>query len=344
MVPTGIYAMIALALMAIISSSLGTMYVHYLALKHNRLDIPNERSSHSRLTPRGAGIAVAATYISGLIVLLVFGHLDQGEFIAIALPCLVVAIVGHLDDLGRVTAARWRLTTHFAAATVTVYGLGGLPALPAFGTTLDFGIAGEVIAILYLVWMLNLFNFMDGIDGVIGVETLTTCAVIVTFLVIKTQTDSWYLPALLGASVAGFLFFNWPPAKIFLGDVGSGFIGFVLGALSLLLAKTEPLIAWAWVIVLGVFIVDATVTLLRRLFRGERVYLAHRMHAYQHLAKNTQQHLSVSLGIAVINILWLTPVAWLVVEQRIDPIIGVGVAYSPLVILALYFKAGKPTI
>jgi Fuc2NAc and GlcNAc transferase len=145
----------------------------------------------------------------------------------------------------------------------------------------------------------------------------------------------------LTVSIIGFLFFNLPPAKIFLGDVGSGFIGFTTAVISLIVAKNEPLVFWGMIILLGVFVTDATVTLLRRLLSREHVYVAHRTHAYQNLSKRLNRHLPVSLGVGAINLFFLLPIAWLVVESKMIPIYGLLVAYIPLTIVAALLHAGK---
>ena len=318
-----------------------THLVRKTAIKRNKFDIPNERSSHQNPTPRGGGVAVVAAFVFGLLALLIRGDIASESFYAIVLPGVLVAAIGYLDDLGRVTAARLRLIGHFVAAVIAVYILDGLPPMPVFAETLDIGLVGNIIAVLFLVWMLNLFNFMDGIDSITGVEALTSCLILTIFLINKSETELWQVPALLCAAVIGFLYFNWPPARIFLGDIGSGFIGFTIGTISLVIARSQPLITWAVIILLGVFIVDATVTLIRRLISKQRISTAHRSHAFQHLANSADRHLKVSLSIAAVNIFWLTPIAWLVVDQRILPIIGVAIAYIPLLVLAIYFKAGK---
>ena len=318
-----------------------THLVRKTAIKRNKFDIPNERSSHQNPTPRGGGVAVVAAFVFGLLALLIRGDIASESFYAIVLPGVLVAAIGYLDDLGRVTAARLRLIGHFVAAVIAVYILDGLPPMPVFAETLDIGLVGNIIAVLFLVWMLNLFNFMDGIDSITGVEALTSCLILTIFLINKSETELWQVPALLCAAVIGFLYFNWPPARIFLGDIGSGFIGFTIGTISLVIARSQPLITWAVIILLGVFIVDATVTLIRRLIDKQRISTAHRSHAFQHLANSADRHLKVSLSIAAVNIFWLTPIAWLVVDQRILPIIGVVTAYIPLLVLAIYFKAGK---
>ena len=318
-----------------------THLVRKTAIKRNKFDIPNERSSHQNPTPRGGGVAVVAAFVFGLLALLIRGDIASESFYAIVLPGVLVAAIGYLDDLGRVTAARLRLIGHFVAAVIAVYILDGLPPMPVFAETLDIGLVGNIIAVLFLVWMLNLFNFMDGIDSITGVEALTSCLILTIFLISKSETELWQVPALMCAAVIGFLYFNWPPARIFLGDIGSGFIGFTIGTISLVIARSQPLITWAVIILLGVFIVDATVTLIRRLIDKQRISTAHRSHAFQHLANSADRHLKVSLSIAAVNIFWLTPIAWLVVDQRILPIIGVVTAYIPLLVLAIYFKAGK---
>ena len=318
-----------------------THLVRKTAIKRNKFDIPNERSSHQNPTPRGGGVAVVAAFVFGLLALLIRGDIASESFYAIVLPGILVAAIGYLDDLGRVTAARLRLIGHFVAAVIAVYILDGLPPMPVFAETLDIGLVGNIIAVLFLVWMLNLFNFMDGIDSITGVEALTSCLILTIFLINKSETELWQVPALMCAAVIGFLYFNWPPARIFLGDIGSGLIGFTIGTISLVIARSQPLITWAVIILLGVFIVDATVTLIRRLIDKQRISTAHRSHAFQHLANSTDRHLKVSLSIAAVNIFWLAPIAWLVVDQRILPIIGVVTAYIPLLVLAIYFKAGK---
>ena len=318
-----------------------TLFIRKSALKTNRLDIPNERSSHTSPTPRGAGLAVVVAFMLGLIALLVENTISDEVFLAIAIPGLVVALIGWLDDRGHLTSAKWRLVGHFACASLAVWLTGGLPELPLANSTIDFGLAGNIAAVFYLVWMLNLFNFMDGIDLITGVQTVTTSAGVATLLFVSTESDLWKVFVLLAASISGFLFFNLPPAKIFLGDVGSGFIGFTTAVISLVVAEDEPLVAWAMIILLAVFVTDATVTLLRRLLSREHVYVAHRTHAYQHLSKKLNRHLPVSLGVGAINLFFLLPIAWLVVESEIIPIFGLLISYVPLAIVAALLNAGK---
>ena len=329
-------------LSAALCSLILTVVVKRFGSKIGRIDIPNERSSHSVPTPRGGGIAVVTVTIAALFGCYLKNLMDGRDAIAIAAGSLIVALVGYLDDRGTITAARWRLLGHTFGAMIIVVGLRGLPALPVFGRAVDLGIVGSILAIVYLVWLLNLFNFMDGIDGITGIETLVValCGALLAWHA-APASKLWIVPLALGGAAAGFLFLNWSPAKIFLGDVGSGFIGIVMGALSLQAAHTVPRLGWCWVILMGVFIVDASVTLLRRMLRRERLHIAHRNHAYQHLAVRLDCHATVSAGVGAITLLWLLPIALAVERQTIDGFAGVLIAYAPLVVAAIALGAGR---
>jgi Fuc2NAc and GlcNAc transferase len=149
------------------------------------------------------------------------------------------------------------------------------------------------------------------------------------------------LPLFLATSVLGFLCWNFPPARIFMGDAGSGFLGIILGLLSLQAAWLSQELLWMWLILLGVFVVDATVTLMRRLLRGDKVYEAHRSHAYQFAARRFGRHLPVTLAVIAINLFWLLPVAASVVLWEVDGALALVLAYIPLVLLAIKFHAGE---
>ncbi|ERO64639.1 hypothetical protein P308_22955 [Pseudomonas piscis] len=148
-------------------------------------------------------------------------------------------------------------------------------------------------------------------------------------------------PLLLAMAVLGFLYWNFPPARIFMGDAGSGFLGLVLGVLSIQAAWTSSKFFWVWLILLGVFIVDATFTLMRRLLRGDKVYEAHRSHAYQFASRRYGRHLPVTLAVLAINVLWLFPIAICVGLLGLDGMIGAVLAYVPLFVLAVRFHAGE---
>ncbi|TAN70230.1 MAG: glycosyltransferase family 4 protein [Methylobacter sp.] len=310
------------------------------ALAKNLIDIPNERSSHSVPTPRGGGVAIVLSFLAALPVLNSFDLLSTPICLALSGAGSAVAITGFLDDHGHI-AARWRLLVHFGAAAWGLYWLGGFPPLAAFGYILDLGWLGYLCAAFYIVWLLNLYNFMDGIDGLAGIEAITACCsgALLTWLA-APDSSAVLLPVLLASAVLGFLVWNFPPARIFMGDAGSGFLGIMLALLSVQAASVEPRLFWVWLILLGVFIVDATLTLCRRVLRGEKFYEAHRSHAYQYASRILGAHWPVTLAIGAINVLWLTPVAGLVALEKLDGIAGLMLAYSPLILLAYRYKAG----
>ncbi|OEC40025.1 glycosyl transferase [Pseudomonas sp. 1D4] len=331
-----------IALLSILAFALTAVLLRY-ALSRNLLDVPNERSSHFMPTPRGGGVAIVVVYIFGLFIARKIGlDITDEIFWALVGAGGAMALLGFLDDHGHI-AARWRILGHFAAAIWILYLLGGAPAILIFDSEWRFGQVGCVAATLYLVWMLNLYNFMDGIDGIASCEAICVCvsAAFLGFLS-GQQGSSLVLSLLLAAAVCGFLFWNFPPAKIFMGDAGSGFLGLVLGALSLKAGWENPKLLWVWMILLGVFIVDATYTLVHRSLRGERVYEAHRSHAYQYASRCYRGHLPVTMAVVAINLFWLLPIAALVATGLMEGFWGLLLAYSPLAWLARRFRAGMP--
>lgn len=310
------------------------------ALARSLMDIPNARSSHSVPTPRGGGVAIVLSFLAALPLLAIVDVLAWPLMWALLGAGVWIAVVGFLDDHGHV-AARWRLLAHFIGAGWALGWLGGLPPLVIFGFDLELGWLGYVLAALYLVWLLNLYNFMDGIDGIASVEAICVCLGGALLYLLLGEGAAALPPLLLAVAVAGFLFWNFPPARIFMGDAGSGFLGIALGVLSLQAAWVAPQLLWSWLILLGVFIVDATWTLFRRLLRGDRVYEAHRSHAYQYASRQFGKHLPVTLAVAALNLFWLLPIALWVGLGGVDGALGLLVAYLPLVWLAVRFKAGE---
>ncbi len=332
-------SLLGLSLLIAALSLVLTGLLRRYALSHSLMDIPNERSSHTIATPRGGGVAIVITFLGALVCLMWLAPDHQAELIALLGAGALVAWIGFMDDHGHI-AARWRLLAHFTGAGWALVWLGGLPPLIVFGVTLDLGWMGHLLAMVYLVWLLNLYNFMDGIDGIAGIEAVSVClGGAVLYGLSRGGGFEWVLPVLLLAAVAGFLFWNFPKARIFMGDAGSGFIGIVLGVLSIQ-RLVAPALFWGWVILLGAFVVDATVTLVRRVLRGERFYEAHRSHAYQYVSRKYGAHQPVSLAYGGINLFWLMPIAVLVTAGWLDGVLGVVIGYVPLVWLALRFKAG----
>lgn len=325
---------------AIIVALLGTAALRRYALARQVIDIPNARSSHTTPTPRGGGVAIVLVFLLALPLLAKQGLISTDELIGFLGSGFLVALLGFIDD-HRHIPARWRLLGHFAAGCWGAFWLNGLSSLELGSLYLAAGIMTQAVAVFYLVWLLNLYNFMDGIDGIAGAEAICVTLGGVLLYILTGHMDAAWLPGLLCCAVLGFLFWNMPPARIFMGDAGSGFLGITLGLMSIQAGWFKSELLWAWLILLGVFIVDATWTLLRRLFRGDKVYEAHRSHAYQWASRHFTSHKVVTLSVIVINVLWLLPCALLVTLEYITGFWGLVIAYAPLLVLAIRFRAGE---
>lgn len=310
------------------------------AIAKELLDIPNHRSSHSLPTPRGGGVSFVACFLIFLVFLKMKGLMDTSLFISSMGACLIVATLGIFDDKYGLPS-HWRLLGHFSAAAMMIYGVQGLPALDIFGWMFPAGTILNILTLVYLAWFVNLYNFMDGIDGIASIELISACLGAVCLYWLAGTEELVALPLALAASVAGFLCWNFPPARIFMGDVGSGFLGLMVGVFSMQAARIDEHFFWSWLILLGVFFVDATFTLMRRLIQGCRVYEAHQSHAYQ---KATQaiggKHLPIVLVVLLINVFWLMPMAFAVGLGYLKGVYGLLIAYIPLVLLSLKWRAG----
>ncbi|WP_315984160.1 hypothetical protein [Aliamphritea spongicola] len=185
----------------------------------------------------------------------------------------------------------------------------------------------------YIVWILNLFNFMDGIDGLASIEALFVCIGAVICGLIANDggfLNSSIILTILFFSILGFLSWNIPPAKIFMGDACSGFLGFIMSTVSVLATLENNILFWCWITLLAVFISDATSTLVRRLL-GESIHIAHRSHAYQHAAQYFGSHKVVVKYVIMINILWLLPLSILIAFEVLDGFFVSFVAYVPVI-------------
>jgi Fuc2NAc and GlcNAc transferase len=205
-----------------------------------------------------------------------------------------LAAIGWLDDT-RGLRPRTRFASQLLVSVLTVWNLGGLPLVRMGGSALTLGPAGAVLAVVGLIWCINLFNFMDGIDGIAGSQAVLIFAFGAAALFALGHAPLGLVALIIAAASAGFLAWNWPPAKIFMGDVGSGPLGYLIGALAIASENAGALPMLAFALLGGVFIVDATVTLVRRVTRGHNPAVAHRDHAYQRLSRRWQGHLPVTL-------------------------------------------------
>lgn len=311
------------------------------ALRVRLLDIPNPRSSHTIPTPRGGGLAVVLIFVVGACLLAWRQSVPPSLLPLVLLPCVLVATVGWLDDHYSLPALV-RLLVHLLAGGVTLFLLPGLPQLPLFHGQISLAAWSYPVLLVGLVWVVNLNNFMDGIDGIASVEAISVTAGAAVILWLNGGELSLIsLLLLLAAAVAGFLAWNWPPAKIFMGDACSGFLGMAVGVFALVTSAGGGINLWTWLILYGVFAVDATYTLLRRFVRGQKLHEAHRSHAYQILARRGQSHLKVTALVLAVNICWLFPLA--VVSSRCPEwsLVCAALALAPLVAGVIHVGAGS---
>lgn len=246
------------------------------------LDHPNERSLHANPTPRSGGVAIVVGIFVGMLAAGILAH----RSVSWLYPSMaLLALVSFADDRWRV-AAGIRLVIHVLAALLLVVGGATLYSAAMSGLPWELGPAVSIgLSLLFVVWMINLYNFMDGMDGFAGGMAVIGFGSLAIFGWRAGQLWFSLISVIIAAAAAGFLVFNRPPARIFMGDVGSALLGLLAAALSLWGARDGIVPFWAALLVFSPFIVDATVTLVRRLIKGEKVWQAHRSHYYQRLVR-----------------------------------------------------------
>jgi UDP-N-acetylmuramyl pentapeptide phosphotransferase/UDP-N-acetylglucosamine-1-phosphate transferase len=304
-----------------------------IAARWRLVDMPNRRSAHALPTARGGGMAIVLTAtIASLALVLRWPPATTSILIGICLPCLAVAIVGIIDDIQPLNAVL-RLFIHIAVATTITAVLGPLRAIALPGLPpLELGVAGWFLTVFWIVGMTNAFNFMDGADGMAGVGAVVGG---IGLALIGWQLKI-HLPMMLAAFVAaaagGFLVFNWQPARVFMGDVGSGFLGTILAAIPLMFPEPQKAaVIVPAVCVLWPYIFDPFVSVLRRLWDGENPLVPHREFFFHRLIRSGARHGQAALiygGLAAAGGL----VGWLMVNADVP--LGVRMA-GPLVVAGL---------
>lgn len=314
------------------------------SLRRKIYDVPNERSSHSTPTARGGGLIIVLVSLSAYASYAIFVTDDfQWSYL---IGALLIAAVSWLDDLYTISFG-WRFLIHSLAAILIIFALGCFKVIYfPFFYKIDLGATGAIATFLWIVWLTNAYNFMDGIDGIAGMQAVTAgVGWLVIGEIFGLQSVGFYGGIIASASL-GFLIQNWQPAKIFMGDVGSAFLGFTFAVLPILakneigeraeLQKFIPLIA---VLLVWLFMFDSTFTFVRRTLRREKIWQAHRGHIYQRLVVNGFSHQSVTIlygSISILTgigaILWsYRPEAW---KAILIPVVGIE---SIGLLLILYF-------
>lgn len=298
--------MALLGVLALAASYCGVAAIRRMAEGRQLLDIPNERSSHTRPTPRGGGLAIVAVVLGGLWFYTV--RCPETPWLALGVftvGAVLIACVSGWDDLHSLPV--WvRLTAHGLAAILAILAFGywhvvGWPGLGGF----SLGLFGVLLTFLWIVGLTNAYNFMDGIDGIAGGQAVAAGLGWAILGWIGGQPLVGITGLLIAAVSLGFLGHNWPPARIFMGDVGSAFLGFSFAALTVLASQSNPVFILAGIALVWPFVFDAILTFTRRLVRGEKVWAAHRSHLYQRLVISGLSHGQVSglyIGLAILGL------------------------------------------
>ncbi len=298
----GVYIVIAIAL---IGSAVLTNLVRRLAI----IDIPNERSSHSQPTPRGGGIGLVVMTMIGLLCSQILWSLTTWRGLMMYLgAALLIAAISWLDDL-KSLSTKIRFIAHFVAAGLVVaeWGYWDKLDLPLIGS-IPLGQVGLLMTLFWIVGLTNAYNFMDGIDGIAGGQAFVAGIGWAAVGWIINDKFIFAIGGLLAASSLGFLFYNWSPAKIFMGDVGSAFLGFTFAVIPVMAMRSahnyQNIMLWVGILLIWPFIVDTGFTLLRRLSKGENIFRPHRSHFYQRMVIAGYSHQLVSLlyiGLAILG-------------------------------------------
>jgi UDP-N-acetylmuramyl pentapeptide phosphotransferase/UDP-N-acetylglucosamine-1-phosphate transferase len=301
----GIVVPLGFLFLAFSISYLGTFVVRRWAVQSGVVDIPNERSSHDRPTPRGGGMAIVASFFAAMLLASFFYTLDSRTYWGLFLSAAAIAVLGFIDDLHSLSKRRRFVVWIVIAGVSMVFGIRlRAIALPVVGV-IPLGILSPLVTFVWLIGVANLYNFMDGIDGLAGGEAVSVAGFLVVISLLYGNTFIFIASLILLGSALGFLLHNLPPARIFMGDGGSNFLGFVFAALAIIGsqsgAASVPFVIP--IILLGTFLFDATITLLKRIPRGRKWLEPHRDHYYQRLVILGYSHKRVTSLYCLLSIL-----------------------------------------
>jgi Fuc2NAc and GlcNAc transferase len=328
---------IALTMLAVCAASAALTYAYYrLALKVGPLSMPNHRSLHKVPVPRGGGLAIAATALLAYAVLVGVEALDGTRAMIYIGGGLIFGTLGAIDDRLELSQ-KLRLGVQILMALWILFWLGGFAGSPADGGPQVATWLGYVLLLVVMVWLFNAFNFVDGTDGMAAAATVYIAGVMASVLAYLGIHSTAVILFVLAAANGGFLPFNSPPARLFMGDAGSAFNGYILVAAMVDSCRQNGDLVWVWLICAGFYLCDTTITTSTRALRTPRFWEGHRSHAYQNLARVWQSHAKVLWLAQAINLLWLLPLVVAALTLReLGPLIAL-VALLPLGVFSLKF-------
>jgi Fuc2NAc and GlcNAc transferase len=287
-----------------------------VAIYFNILANPNFRTLHEISTPRGGGVVFSLIFVFSISAFEVYSNSYGLIFYIFGLGGFLSTMFGFIDDIYNIRA-KFKLLIQLFLGAWTLYWLN-LDGLFESIWVPQFIVIP--LMLLFMVWVINAYNFIDGIDGMAASGAIFISLTLAVLLTVNSGSLALtYIFILLAVTVSGFIIFNWPPAKIFMGDAGSVFLGYIFGSLILFTVLNNDISIYSWLTVFGYYFADTLVTQIYRVFLVKKWYLAHRSHAYQNLARITKSHLKVTGGVVIYNLLWVLP---LTIMSALVPDIG----------------------
>lgn len=308
-------------LVVFLVSYFGVAYFRRWSIRRKMLDIPNDRSSHKIPTPRGGGIVIVLVTLIVYSIKSFYGSSSFNTWFFVG--AALIAVISWFDDLFSISFI-WRLMAHSVAALLIIFGVGYFQIIevPLVGV-LNLGVGGAVLTYLWIVWMTNAYNFMDGIDGIAAIQAIIGgLGWFCVGSILGLDTISGFSLIMAAASL-GFLLHNWQPAKIFMGDVGSAYIGFCFAVLPLMDKQNaenyRQFFPWFAVLLVWMFFFDTVYTFISRLTRREKVWQAHRKHLYQQLVIKGLSHQSVTGLYGILTLINAVTAGILLYFGKFDP-------------------------
>ncbi len=288
--------------MSVITAALSWYAVKHLIamlIQRNIVDTPNDRTLHHGIIPRGGGLAIIALLVlATLVVGFISGRVAM--FFAISISLLAWSSLSWLDDQFDLSPRRrWLIQCVFAVLSVITFGAVDIIHLSS-ERYLVLPLLGAAFSVVGVLWLVNLYNFMDGMDGLAAAQTIIASATLSFWFWQYGDQGLAIICLVLAAASYGFLLWNWHPAKIFMGDVGSITIGAFFSTILLIAVSRYDFPVISFILLFAVFVADASVTILRRLFRREKIWLPHRSHYYQRLANMGFSHSKIVIGLIIL--------------------------------------------
>ena len=311
-------------------TSIGVFLYKKYAIYAGIISNPNYRTLHESPIPRGGGIVFSLLFILTIFFIWQYLNLSKNLLLMLGVGGAIASLFGFIDDIKGIRAgiklifqlfiSSWTLLCLHSDNLLLLNSVPIFLIIPAL--------------LFFMVWIINAYNFMDGVDGMAASGAIFTSLTLSLVLFINGNNDE-LIPIfiLIAGLVVGFIFFNWPPASIFMGDAGSIFLGFIFGSLLLFTTLNGSISIWLWLTVFGYFFADTTLTQILRVISIKKWYLPHRSHAYQNLARITGSHLKVTSAVSMYNIFWILPLTLLtVIKPEIDYIVTMFAIFPALVV------------